>query len=223
MSSKPRKKEEDCSQNPSAKSHRTKNRLYERVGFYEKKVALGQDALDKLAFLSRLQHGENLDEPMVLSDVLSYCINTCYNTTAVQAEVKKRDGLPMVVKAAKTPEGQRLYRYYQMAQVGDALELVEAFNAKNKRGKPYFPHTNDVIKNLEIEDLYPGENFWEGDDSQEEEADEAQWSTIELLALRDHEAVSQAIKKLNEQAFPTTKKKRSKTMLGSGNDKKDRD
>ena len=57
MSRKPRKKEEDCSQNPSAKSHRTKNQLYERVGISQKKIFLGKDALEKLAFLIRLQHG----------------------------------------------------------------------------------------------------------------------------------------------------------------------
>ncbi|ALX95974.1 hypothetical protein AV650_21605 [Serratia fonticola] len=148
MSRKPRKKEEDCCQNPDAKSHRTRNRLYERVGFYEKKVSLGQDVLEKLEFLIRLQHGENPDEPMVVSDVLSYCINTCYNINAVQATMTKQD--KPKVKAAKTPEGQRLYRYYQMAQVGGASKLVEAFNAKNMRGKPYFPHTNDVIKILNL-------------------------------------------------------------------------
>ncbi|MBC3210690.1 hypothetical protein [Serratia fonticola] len=221
MSRKPRKKEEDCCQNPDAKSHRTRNRLYERVGFYEKKVSLGQDVLEKLEFLIRLQHGENPDEPMVVSDVLSYCINTCYNINAVQATMTKQD--KPKVKAAKTPEGQRLYRYYQMAQVGGASKLVEAFNAKNMRGKPYFPHTNDVIKNLELEDLYSDENFWEGDDGPEEEEDEDQWSITEIRALNDHEAVSQAIKELNERAFPTTKKKRSKTILSSGRDTKDRD
>lgn len=208
MPRKSKKKEEDCSQSPSAKSHRTKNQLYQRLGFNQKKVFLGQDALEKLAFLVELQHGENVKDPMVVSDVLSYCINTCYNFKSVQAKAKKHGDLPKVVKAAKTPKGQRLYRYYQMAQAGDALDLVEAFNTTDKRGKPYFPHTDDVKANVDWGDLY-----LELDD--EEEDDEDQWSTAEIQALRKHQAINQAIKKLNKKALAKTRKHISDTILTS--------
>jgi hypothetical protein len=201
MSGKPKKKEEDCSQNPSAISHRTKIQLYERVGFHEKKISLGQDALEKLAFLIRIQHGEYLDDKMVVSDVLSYCINACYNMPSLRAEVKKH-GEPKVVKAAKTPEGQRLYRYYQMAQAGDALELVEAFNATDKRSRPYFPHITDFIKNLELNDLCLDDNSWEDVDGQEEGEDVTGWSPMTIQALNDHEEISIIINELNKKAFP---------------------
>lgn len=222
MSRKPRKKEEDCSQNPSAKSHRTKNQLYERVGISQKKIFLGKDALEKLAVLIRLQHGKKLDDQMVVSDVLSYCINACYNMPSLQAEVKKRGGSLKVVRSAKTPEGQRLYRYHQMAQAGDALELVEAFNAKNKRGKPYFPHTDDVMAYVDLGDICLDEAQGEEEDDQDVD-DTGEWSTVEIQALRDHKAVSKAISTLNKQAFPTTKKKRSKTELNSEHDEEDGD
>jgi len=205
MSRKPKKKEEDCSQSPSAVSHRTKNQLYQRLGFNQKKIFLGQDTLEKLAFLVRLQHGKNVQDPMVVSDVLSYCINTCYNSKSVQAAAKKRGGLPKVVKAAKTPEGQRLYRYYQMAQAGDAVDLIEAFNATDKRGKPYFLHTDDVKANIDLSDLYL-------DDDDE---DEDQWSTVEIQALRKRQTISQAIKKLNKKALPKARKPTADTTLTS--------
>ncbi|WP_447881409.1 hypothetical protein [Serratia fonticola] len=204
MSRKPRKKEEDLSQSPSAVSHRTKNQLYQRLGFNQKKIFLGHDALEKLAFLVNLQHGKNVKDPMVVSDVLSYCINTCYNSKSVQAEAKKRGGLPKVVKAAKTPEGQRLYRYYQMAQVGDAVDLIEAFNATDKRGKPYFLHTDDVKANIDLSDLYL-----------DEDEDEDQWSTVEIQALRKRQTISQAINKLNKKALSKARKPTADTTLTS--------
>ncbi|WP_447877035.1 hypothetical protein [Serratia fonticola] len=204
MSGKPKKKEEDFSQSPSAVSHRTKNQLYQRLGFNQKKIFLGHDALEKLAFLVSLQHGKNVKDPMVMSDVLSYCINTCYNSKSVQAEAKKRGGLPKVVKAAKTPEGQRLYRYYQMAQVGDAVDLVEAFNATDKRGKSYFPHTDDVNANIDLGDLYLDQDL-EDVEEDDEEADggKDQWSAVEIQALRGRKAISEAIKERNEDASPS--------------------
>ncbi|CAI2158459.1 Uncharacterised protein [Serratia fonticola] len=201
MSRKPKKKEENCSQSPSAVSHRTKNQLYQRLGFNQKKIFLGHDALEKLAFLVNLQHGKNVKDPMVVSDVLSYCINTCYNSKSVQAEAKKRGGLPKVVKAAKTPEGQRLYRYYQMAQVGDAVDLVEAFNATDKRGKLYFPHTDDVNANIDLGDLYLDQDL---EDDEEADDGKDQWSTVEIQALRGRKAISEAIKELNEDASPSS-------------------
>ncbi|HHQ6615188.1 TPA: hypothetical protein ACSTL0_001557 [Serratia fonticola] len=200
MSRKPRKKEEDLSQSPSAVSHRTKNQLYQRLGFNQKKIFLGHDALEKLAFLVSLQHGKNVKDPMVMSDVLSYCINTCYNSKFVQAAAKKRGGLPKVVKAAKTPEGQRLYRYYQMAQAGDAVDLVDAFNATDKRGKTYFPHSDDVKANIDWGDLY----LELDDEEDDEEDDEDQWSTAEIQALRGRKAISEAIKELNEEALASS-------------------
>lgn len=201
MSRKPKKKEEDFSQSPSAVSHRTKNQLYQRLGFNQKKIFLGQDTLKKLAFLVNLQHGKNVKDPMVVSDVLSYCINTCYNSKSVQAAAKKRGGLPKVVKAAKTPEGQRLYRYYQMAQAGDAVDLIETFNATDKRGKPYFPHTDDVKANIDLGDLYLDQDL--EDVEEEDDEDKDQWSTVEIQALRGRKAISEAIKELNEDASPS--------------------
>ncbi|WP_156292692.1 hypothetical protein [Serratia oryzae] len=197
------------SEAPSAVSHRTKLALYKRLGFNQQKIFLGKDAREKLAFLVSLQHGEEIDDLMTVSDVLSYCINACYNSKSVQEEVKKRGGLPRVVKAAKTPEGQRLYRYYQMAQVGDAGDLVDDFNYTDKRGVPYFPHTNDVKANIDLGDLYLDQ------DDDEETDDEDQWSTVEIQALRKRQAISQAIKKLNKKALPKTRKHTVDTTLDS--------
>lgn len=159
---------------------------------------------------------------MVVSDVLSYCINACYNMPSLRAEVKKH-GEPKMVRAAKTPKGQRLYRYYQMAKAGKTMDVNEVFNVKNKRGKPYFPHITGFIKNLELNDLCLDDNSWEDVDGQEEGEDVTGWSPMTIQALNNHEAISKAITALNEQAFPTTKKKRSKTALSSEHDEEDCD
>lgn len=201
MTGKPKKTKRVYSKNFDAVSHRTKNQLYARLGFKQQKIFLGKDTREKLAFLVSLQHGENVDD-LTVSDVLSYCINTCYNSKSVQEEVKKRSGLPKMVKAAKTPEGQRLYRYYQMAQASDAGDLVEAFNAKNKRGKPYIPHINNFIKNIDLDDLCLDGDPWEDIDGQEEEEDVAGWSPMEIQSLCNRKAISKAIKELNEKVFP---------------------
>ncbi|HHQ6568478.1 TPA: hypothetical protein ACSTJX_003361 [Serratia fonticola] len=201
MSRKPRKKEEDLSQSPSAVSHRTKNQLYQRLGFNQKKIFLGHDALEKLAFLVSLQHGKNVKDPMVVSDVLSYCINTCYNSAL---KVRKNESDPPRAIVAKTPEGQRLYRYYQMAKAGDALELAKDFNATDKRGKPYFPHTDDVIVNL---DLPMPEKVYDylGDDDEDRE----RWLAAEIQALRKRKVVCKAIKKLNGKALTSSEEEHS--------------
>lgn len=192
------------SDNPSAVSRRTKNQLYAQVGIKEQKVFLGKDALDKLRFLLRFQysHEDDVDDrdPLVLGDVLSYCINTCYNLKFVKAE--RTCDAPKAMTAAKTPQGQRLYRYYQMAKANDASELSKTFNACDKRGKPYFPHTNDVAAHFDwgddFSEMPDAEESGEGDDEDKDE-----WLAHEIQKLRDAKAVRKCIKKWNEEAFTT--------------------
>lgn len=106
------------SDKPSAVSRRTKNQLYAQVGIKEQKVFLGKDALDKLRFLLHFQYSHEDDvndrDPLLLGDVLSYCINACYNLKSFKAE--RTSDAPKTMTAAKTPQGQRLYRYHQMAK-----------------------------------------------------------------------------------------------------------
>lgn len=190
------------SDKPSAVSRRTKNQLYAQVGIKEQKVFLGKDALDKLRFLLRFQysHENGVDDrdPLLLGDVLSYCINTCYNLKAVKA--KRTSSAPKTMTAAKTPQGQRLYRYHQMAKTNDASELSKIFNTSDKRGKPYFPHTDDVAAHFDWDD-----DFSEMSYAEELEVGENEdgWLAHEIQKLRDAKAVRKCIKKWNEEAFPT--------------------
>ncbi|MBH3125309.1 hypothetical protein I5R16_00370 [Serratia marcescens] len=192
------------SDKPSAVSRRTKNQLYAQVGIKEQKVFLGKDALDKLRFLLRFQysHEDDVDDrdPLLLGDVLSYCINACYNLKFVKAA--RTSYAPKAMTAAKTPQGQRLYRYHQMAKTNDAFELLKTFNACDKRGKPYFPHTDDVAAHFDW-----GDEFGEMLDAEESEdgenEDEDRWLAHEIQKLRDAKAVRECIKKWNEEAFPT--------------------
>ncbi len=71
-----------------------------------------------------------------------------------------------------------MYRYYQMVQAGDAVDLFEAFNAIDKRGMPYFPHTDDVKANIDLGDLYLDQDL----EDVEDDEDKDQWSTIEIRA-----------------------------------------
>lgn len=192
------------SDKPSAVSRRTKNQLYAQVGIKEQKVFLGKDALDKLRFLLNLQysHEDDVDDrdPLVLGDVLSYCINTCYNLKFVKTE--RTSDAPKAMTAAKTPQGQRLYRYHQMAKNIDALELSKTFNARDRRGKPYFPHTDDVAAHFDwVDDFSEMPDAEESEDGDNEDKDE--WLAHEIQKLRDAKAVRKCIKKWNEEAFPT--------------------
>jgi hypothetical protein len=188
------------SDNPSAVSRRRKNHIYAQVGIKEQKVFLGKDALDKLRFLLNLQysHEDDVDDrdPLVLGDVLSYCINTCYNLKSFKAE--RTSNAPKAMTAAKTPQGQRIYRYHQMAKITDALDLSETFNACDKRGNPYFPHTDDVAAHFDWDD-----DFSEMSDAEELGENEDGWLAHEIQKLRDAKAVRKCIKKWNEEAFPT--------------------
>ncbi|MEQ9903301.1 hypothetical protein [Pectobacterium aroidearum] len=192
------------SDKPSAVSRRTKNQLYAQVGIKEQKVFLGKDALDKLRFLLHLQYSHEDDvndrDPLLLGDVLSYCINACYNLKSFKAE--RTSDAPKTMTAAKTPQGQRLYRYHQMAKTNDAFELSKTFNACDKRGKPYFPHTEDVAAHFDWGDKFgempDAEESKEGDNEEKDE-----WLAHEIQKLRDAKAVRECIKKWNEEAFPT--------------------
>ncbi|EKN6001685.1 hypothetical protein ACR82P_002475 [Yersinia enterocolitica] len=199
-SSSPKKIPLTPSDKPSAVSRRTKNQLYAQVGIKEQKVFLGKDALDKLRFLLHLQYGHedevNDRDQLLLGDVLSYCINTCYNLKFVKA--KSTRGAPKTMAAAKTPQGQRLYRYHQMAKTNGALEMSETFNACDKRGKPYFPNTGDVAANFDWSD-----KFDEMQDAEESEEGENEWAEHEIQKLCDSKSVKECIKKWNEEAFPT--------------------
>ncbi|EMO1382684.1 TPA: hypothetical protein NDT34_003954 [Citrobacter freundii] len=192
------------SDKPSAVSRRTKNQLYAQVGIKEQKVFLGKDALDKLRFLLHFQYSHEDDvndrDPLLLGDVLSYCINACYNLKSFKAE--RTSDAPKTMTAAKTPQGQRLYRYHQMAKTNDASELSKSFNACDKRGKPYFPHTEDVAAHFdwgdEFDEMPDAEESKEGDNEDKDE-----WLTHEIQKLCDAKVVRECIKKWNEEAFPT--------------------
>lgn len=91
-----------------------------------------------------------------------------------------------------------------MAQAGDAGDLVDGFNYTNKRGVPYFPHTNDMKANIAFSD-WDLEQALDLDSDSDEETDygydKDQWSTVEIQVFRKRQVISQAIKKLNEDGY----------------------
>lgn len=195
------------SDSPSAVSHLAATTQYKNAGLKLKKVYLGNDALAKLAAIYKIQYGKQLDinriDPILLGDLLSYCINTCYNLPSIQGVLPP--GAPPQIEAAGTPSGQHLYRYYQMAlgteERQDALELEEVFNSCNKRGKPFFPHIRRRMKNFLIPQMV--EKFGNGDDNRH---NRYTWATWEIQHLRSNEFVDKQIFKWNKSVSKRGKK-----------------
>lgn len=136
----PEKSGKAFSDNISAKSQKQRLDAFKALGMDLKKAFLGQDTLKKLAVIYEVQYGEPLNTNdmsyEVLGDLLSFCVNKCYNLKEMKADRKK--ALP-TVKAAMTPAEQLLYRYYQMAMSVDGEELeatTDKFNVENKEPIP---------------------------------------------------------------------------------------
>ncbi|MCA6969757.1 hypothetical protein WCT65_01930 [Pectobacterium carotovorum] len=200
--------ERQYSDNPSAVSHLAATTQYKNAGLKQKKVYLGNDALAKLTLIYKMQYGKQLDinriDPILLGDLLSYCINACYNLPSIQRKLPPNS--PPQIAAAKTPSGQHLYRYYQMAlgteERQDALELEEIFNSCNKRGKPFFPHIRRNQKNFLLPEMVQkfGDNYKINQDTYT-------WTTWEIQHLRSDEFVDVQIFKWNKSMTLTGSKK----------------
>ncbi|WP_314411583.1 hypothetical protein [Pantoea septica] len=184
----------------SAQSHSATFQLYKSVGLNQKKVYLGNDALAKLAVIFESQHGVSMDvekiDPLLMGDVLSYCINFCYN---LQNNPSKK--IPDKINAAATPSGQLLYRFYQMARAHTYVgELVYAFNATNQRGRRFFPHLDDIADGLVLfESSEDDVSFQFQDDI--EESNKGFWSTREIQALRDSDKINDHIARWNSDVL----------------------
>ena len=209
------------STSPSAVSHREKTQIYRNAGLSLKKVYLGSDALSKLAEIYKIQYGEKLDvksiDPVLLGDLLSYCINASYNQPGTQKMLPKT--APAKIGAAKTPAGQRLYRYHQMAkgtkERPDAAAMEPVFNYRNKNHKPLFPNIRHDVPDFLLTEISTETDVscWDGPDSLDDEDDlpECEWATIEIQRLRDVKFVDKQIRQWNE--VPPTLKTRKRRKL----------
>ncbi|MBC5788728.1 hypothetical protein [Providencia sp. JUb39] len=195
---------EHRSENISARSQRQRCEAFKSVGLSLKKAFLGQDALEKLAFIYNVQYGKTLNVNElsydVLGDLLSFCINKCYNSKEMAIDRKRP--VP-TIKAAMTPAGQLLYRYYQMAmpledEEKDAMAIAEKFNAENKRGKQYFPHISQVDSNFKLAPLVEEDGY---EDAFIDEQGNQEWLPREIQALWDRELINKQISTWNEQAL----------------------
>lgn len=187
------------SSNTSAKSQKQRLDAFKALGMDLKKAFFGQDTLKKLAVIYEAQYGRPLDTNdmsyEVLGDLLSYCVNKCYNNKSMEAERKKN--IPML-RAATTPTGQLLYRYHQMATSIDGEELdatTDKFNVENKRGQQYFPH----ISTMGVEfSQFP---LWaEKRECPEAEQGRQEWLPRDIQILRDRDKIHRQIIEWNEQA-----------------------
>ena len=195
----PEKSDKVFSDNISAKSQKQRLDAFKALGMDLKKAFLGQDTLKKLAVIYEVQYGEPLNTNdmsyEVLGDLLSFCVNKCYNSKSMETERKKN--IPKV-SAATTPAGQLLYRYHQMATSVDGEELdvtTDKFNVENKRGHKYFPH----ISTMSVEfSQFP---LWaEKSEYSDAEHDNQEWLPRDIQILRDRGKVRQQIIEWNEQA-----------------------
>lgn len=195
----PEKSGKAFSDNISAKSQKQRLDAFKALGMDLKKAFLGQDTLKKLAVIYEVQYGEPLNTNdmsyEVLGDLLSFCVNKCYNLKEMKADRKK--AVP-IVKAAMTPAGQLLYRYYQMAMSVDGEELdatTDKFNVENKRGHKYFPH----ISTMSVEfSQFP---LWaEKSEYSDAEHDNQEWLPRDIQTLRDRGKIHQQIIEWNDQA-----------------------
>ena len=208
-------KNKSLSDSASAKSHRTRLDAFSSVNFVLKKMLIGPDALKKLAFIYAVQYGKKLDTDSLnyelLGDLVSFCINKCYNSPSIKKKKKKKRKPEPKVKAAITPEGQALYRYYQMAmpidgQEKDAMELVKKFNAVNSRGKPFFPHIEKIAPDYELAPLDDIDyEYNDGSCDDDDEPDE--WQTRQIQALWDLDDINKQIDAWNNEAKRGHKKK----------------
>ncbi|MEH4622109.1 hypothetical protein PO369_00730 [Phytobacter diazotrophicus] len=209
------------STSPSAVSHREKTQIYRNAGLSLKKVYLGSDALSKLAEIYKIQYGEKLDvksiDPVLLGDLLSYCINASYNLPSIRKKLPKT--APAKIGAAKTPTGQRLYRYHQMAkgtkECPDAAAMEPVFNYRNKNHKPLFPNIRHDVPDFLLTEISTETDVscWDGPDSLDNEDDlpECEWATVEIQRLRDVKFVDKQIRQWNE--VPPTLKTRKRRKL----------
>lgn len=192
------------SDNTSAKSQKRRLDAYKALGMDLKKAFLGQDTLKKLAVIYEVQYGESLDTNdisyEVLGDLLSYCVNKCYNSKNMKTKRKKNVSM---VKAATTPAGQLLYRYHQMATSVDGEELdaaTDKFNIENKRGHKYFPHISTMNVKFRLFPLWEDESEYSS-----AEQDNQEWLPRDIQALRDKGNIHQQIIEWNKQAHTARK------------------
>lgn len=195
----PEKPYKEFSSNTSAKSQKQRLDAFKALGMDLKKAFFGHDTLKKLAVIYEAQYGRPLDTNdmsyEVLGDLLSYCVNKCYNSKSMETERKKN--IPKV-SAATTPAGQLLYRYHQMATSADGEELdatTDKFNVENKRGQQYFPH----ISTMGVEfSQFP---LWaEKRECPEAEQGKQEWLPRDIQILRDRRKIHQQIIEWNDQA-----------------------
>jgi hypothetical protein len=126
---------------------------------------------------------------------------------------------PAKIGAAKTPTGQRLYRYHQMAkgtkECPDAAAMEPVFNYRNKNHKPLFPNIRHDVPDFLLTEISTETDVscWDGPDSLDDEDDlpECEWATVEIQRLRDVKFVDNQIRQWNE--VPPTLRTRKRRKL----------
>ncbi|WP_145480297.1 hypothetical protein [Yersinia similis] len=109
----------ELSKNRDAQCHKKRLEDNKAFGFLQKKIYLGNDTLSKLSLLSdqfagRLVGIKKIDEELA-SDIISTCVNHCYNaffTGETPTQLESLQEHPKVT-AGMSPEGLELYRLYQ--------------------------------------------------------------------------------------------------------------
>lgn len=196
------------STNPSAVSHHAKTKMYKEAGLSLKKVYLGEDALSKLAEIYKIQYGKKLNvksiDPVLLGDLLSYCINASYNQPSIQKMLPKT--ATVKIGAARTPVGQQLYRYHQMAQGTeerpDAVAMEPVFNYRNKRDKPLFPNIRHDVRDFLHKEIAARTEASSRDgldnlDCEDNDLEDG-WTTGEIQIIRDVKLIDKQIRQWNE-------------------------
>lgn len=209
------------STSPSAVSHREKTQIYRNAGLSLKKVYLGEDALSKLAEIYKIQYGKKLNvksiDPILLGDLLSFCINASYNQPSIKKMLPKNS--PVKIGAARTPAGQQLYRYHQMSQGTkerpDAADLDPVFNYRNKRDKPLFPNIRHDVHDFLNKEISARTEASCGDSLDnlgcENNDLKNEWATVEIQIIRDAKFIDKQIRQWNEVP-PTLRNRKSRKL-----------
>ena len=200
-------REKQSSSNPSAVSHSEASEQYKNARLRLKKAYFCSDALHKLAEIYRIQYGKTLDtnhiDHIELGDLLSTCINYFYNRNFKKTKLPQ--GAPKKMISAKTPDGQKLYRYHHMSKVSDADVMEKVFNFSNKHNRMFFP-----VVACHDPAFFEQDDGWDDDwdDDWDDETDSVgrdeqpvtRWTTRAIQRIRDEQFIRDEIKRMNKEA-----------------------
>lgn len=192
--------ENEYSDTASATSHRSRNDAMAEFGFVLKKAYFSESDIKKLDDISHNLYGETLYNEkqnkkaqtkeinvVLLTQLLSFCINKCYNLNSV---IPKKIRTQKILASPKTENGLELRQHHQMATFlgnkteNDLMAIAEKFNEFKSRF-PYTKLLNDYI------------NFYYSED---ENQLETEWLPRDIQAILNRKKINEYIKLLNERA-----------------------